>query len=103
MIIWNDTPEKDIPCYEKIEDSYYNRNEQYEMVKLGGDWYGPFSYLEWNGWHYGPVKRYKTPTDFEPISKEKYTIEPIQRPIGNPDEDGEYQEYETIGYKIGQY
>lgn len=73
------------------------------MIKLDGLWYGPVTDLHWNGEHYGPVQAYKEANDIEPIDNDKYTLEPIQVPVGEPDEDGEYDGFEIIGYRISVY
>lgn len=103
MVIWKDTPEVEIPSYEKIEGEEFNKREQYEMIKLDGLWYGPVTDRHWNGEHYGPVQAYKEANDIEPIDNDKYTLEPIQVPVGEPDEDGEYDEFKVVGYRISVY
>lgn len=103
MVIWDDTKKEDIPSYEKIEATYYDKSNDYEMIKLDGLWYGPVTDRHWNGEHYGPVQAYKEANDIEPIDNDKYTLEPIQIPVGEPDEDGEYDGFEIIGYRISVY
>lgn len=33
-----------------------------------------------------------------PISDETFILEPVEIPIGEPDEDGDYMQYDIIGY-----
>lgn len=103
MVIWKDTPEVEIPSYEKIEGEEFNKREQYEMIKLDGLWYGPVTDRNWSGEDYGPVYAYKNAGDFDPVDKTKYSIEPVEVPVGDPDEDGEFSDFETIGYIISDY
>lgn len=84
--------------FEKIEDESGFWNDKFiKTVKLAGDWY----ILDgWNGEAY--TKCWKC-TDYSGLHRadnDLYQLTPAQVGNGEPDEDGDYPQYETIGYKI---
>lgn len=85
--------------FEEIEDTarFWN-DDNLEMVKLSGEWY----LLDgWNGCSYTECYKYK---DRDGLKKaddpNMYDLTPAVVGEGDPDEDGDYMSYETIGYRI---
>lgn len=82
--------------FEKIENYDMDRSAGIETVKLGGKWY---ALSGWNG------EKYYDCWEIEfsgyvgsPISDETFILEPVEIPVGEPDEDGDYIQYDVIGY-----
>ena len=85
--------------FEEIEDTarFWN-DDNLEMVKLSGEWY----LLDgWNGCSYTECYKYK---DRDGLKKaddpNMYDLTPAVVGESEPDEDGDYMSYETIGYEI---
>lgn len=86
--------------FEKIEatDRFWNdRNRNLEMVKISGEWY----LLDgWNGWTYTNCWKCTGRDGLHRADNDLYQLTPAQVGIGEPDEDGDYPQYETVGYKV---
>ena len=85
---------------EKIQDSekFWN-DSNLEMVKLNNEWY----LLDgWNGERYTKCWKYSDRHGKNRSDNELYDLTPVQVGEGDPDDDGDYLQYETIGYEIFQ-
>lgn len=78
----------------------YHWNEAGEMVQLDGHWYWLEDNPRWNGEYYSDCWRYKDADGLNRDGDETYTITPVYMGEGEPDEDGDYASYETIGYLV---
>lgn len=86
--------------YEKIEDTgrFWN-DKNLDMVKLTGEWYLLYG---WNGWTYTKCWKYKDRDGKNRADNKLYELTPAQVGAGEPNEYGEYQQYDTVGYKIAR-
>lgn len=55
-----------------------------------GDWNGE----EWTGWHCDELGILLD------NDKANYSIKPIYKGVGEPDEDGDYEEFEIVDYEV---
>ena len=71
-------------------------NKNIEVVEIDGRW---FALYGWNGEAY--YNCWETDENTIAIdSDNKYEIKPIYQGIGEPDEDGDYDQYDIVGYEI---
>ena len=71
-------------------------NKEIEVVEINGRW---FALYGWNGEAYLDCWE----TDEHTFSKEDgkvYEIKPVYEGIGEPDEDGDYLQYDIVRYEI---
>ena len=67
-----------------------------EVVEIDGRW---FALCGWNGESY--IHCSETNCDAELLDSDKeYEIKPIMQGVGEPDADGDYLQYEIIGYEL---
>ena len=71
-------------------------SKETEVVEINGRW---FALVGWNGERY--IHCWETDENtFALDSDKEYEIQPIYQGVGEPDEDGDYLQYEVIGYEI---
>lgn len=83
---------------EKIQDTerFWN-DSNLEMVKLNNEWY----LLDgWNGCSYTECWKCSDRYGKNRADNELYDLTPAVVGDGEPDSDGDYQQYKTIGYEI---
>lgn len=98
--IWIGTEKANAEDFFKTEDAgrFWN-NREFEMVKLAGEWY---LLAGWNGWTYTNCYKHKDRDGKNRADNDLYQLTPAQVGAGEPDGDGDYPQYETVGYKIEQ-
>lgn len=83
---------------EKIQDTerFWN-DSNLEMVKLNNKWY----LLDgWNGERYTECWKYSDRYGKNRADNELYDLTPVQVGEGEPDENGDYMGYRTVGYIV---
>lgn len=74
----------------KINGVDFEKIENYDMDRSASGWNGEKYYDCWEIEFSGYVG--------SPISDETFILEPLEIPVGEPDEDGDYMQYDVIGY-----
>ena len=71
-------------------------NNDIDVVKINGRW---FALSGWNGEIY--VNCWETDENtFYLEDGKRYDIKPIFKGVGEPDEDGNFEEYEIVSYEL---
>ena len=71
-------------------------NKEIEVVEINGRW---FALSGWNGEVYLHCWETDEQT-FDIEDDQEYKIKPIYQGIGEPDEDGDFEQYDVVDYEI---
>lgn len=83
-----------------MRGEYYNTcNSISVVIGEDGNFYAYESDERWNGEYY---KGWRSDKFGYEIEKGIWNIKPIYEPVGEPNEDGDYEQYDEKGYEIWQ-
>lgn len=81
-----------------MKAEYYTTNDNITVVLAeDGNFYAYESDERWNGEYYKGWKSSKLGCEIE---KGTWNIKPVYKGVGEPDEEGDYESYEEVGYEI---
>lgn len=76
---------------------YIWNNRDIEIVEINGEMY---TLHGWNGEAYYHCWKVADEKGFDRVDEDEYILTPISQGVGDVDEDGNYDSYETINYEI---
>ena len=80
------------------EVGYLWNDKEIKIVEVDGEMYALYG---WNGEAYCHCWKVLDSDGLNRVEEEReYILEPVVKGVGTPNEDGEYDEYENVDYKV---